>query len=98
MAEKWDERLVRGAKQTAEQVVREAQSALAQGQQAIDEWQVRRDAQRLLTDLGVAYFAEQRHGGDHADVERAMARLDDHAARYGSVGPLRSDGPTTPPP
>lgn len=83
---KWDEELVERAKTAAQQVVREAQSALAHGQQALDEWQVRRDASRLLADLGAAYYGEQRSGGEPGAVQVAMERLDDHVQRYGWVG------------
>ena len=95
---KWDEELVERAKTAAQQVVREAQSALAHGQQALDEWQVRRDASRLLADLGAAYYGEQRSGGEPAAVQAALERLDDHVQRYGWVGFPPSTMPAGEPP
>lgn len=95
---KWDEELVERAKTAAQQVVREAQSALAHGQQALDEWQVRRDTGRLLADLGAAYYSEQRSGGEPGGVQAAMERLDDHVQRYGWVGFPPSTMPSGEPP
>lgn len=95
---KWDEELVERAKTAAQQVVREAQSALAHGQQALDEWQVRRDASRLLSDLGAAYYGEQRSGGEPGAVQAALERLDDHVQRYGWVGFPPSTMPAGEPP
>jgi hypothetical protein len=95
---KWDEELVERAKTAAQQVVREAQSALAHGQQALDEWQVRRDASRLLADLGAAYYGEQRSGGEPGAVQAALERLDDHVQRYGWVGFPPSTMPAGEPP
>jgi hypothetical protein len=95
---KWDEELVERAKSAAQQVVKDAQSALAHGQQALDEWQVRRDTSRLLADLGAAYYSEQRGGGEPKAVLAAMERLDDHVQRYGWVGFPAGTTPTGEPP
>jgi hypothetical protein len=51
----------------------------------IEEWNTNRHASRLLLKLGVAVYAEQRLGGDHAAVERVLAALDGHAAEHGEV-------------
>jgi hypothetical protein len=87
--------LVDKAKIAAEKAKAAAQQGMQQGQAKLDAIQTKRRAEVLLRELGAAYFAEQRHGGPHDAVERALAALDAHAAEHGHVdtpGDPRADG------
>jgi hypothetical protein len=55
------------------------------GVEAIEEWNEHRRAQKLLLKLGVAVYAEQRLGNDHATVERIMKAIDGHVAECGEL-------------
>jgi hypothetical protein len=76
----------------AEQVAKQAQQGVAQGQSKINEMQAKRAADGLLHDLGAAVYAAQRQGGPHEPIETIMAALDAHAATHGRI-----DTATTPP-
>ena len=52
---------------------------------SIEEWNTHRHASKLLLKLGIAVYAEQRLGGDHAVIERILAALDGHAAEHREV-------------
>ncbi len=73
-------------KAQAEQVASKAQQGVSQGQAKLGELQVRRHADALLRDLGAAYYAELRTGGERAAVERALAAVDGHVAEHGPIG------------
>jgi hypothetical protein len=75
----------------AEQVAKQAQQGVAQGQSKISELQAKRAADSLLHDLGAAVYAAQRQGGPHEPIETIMAALDAHAATHGRI-----DTATTP--
>ncbi|MDX6230035.1 MAG: hypothetical protein QOI76_3425 [Frankiales bacterium] len=77
----------------AEQVAKQAQQGVAQGQSKIGEMQAKRAADALLHDLGAAVYAAQRQGGPHEPIETIMAALDAHAAAHGGI-----DTANTPPP
>jgi hypothetical protein len=68
------------AKVAAEKAATKAQQGVQQGQAKIEELQDKRKSDALLRDLGSAYYDEERHGGDHEAVVRAIAALDSHAA------------------
>lgn len=72
-------------KAQAEQAVAKAQQGVQQGQSKLDQAQARRQADALLHDLGVACYAEQRHGGSPAAVAELLAQLDAHAAESGAL-------------
>jgi hypothetical protein len=76
----------------AEQVAKQAQQGVAQGQSKIGEMQAKRAADSLLHDLGAAVYAAQRQGGPHEPIETIMAALDAHAATHGAI-----DTANTPP-
>jgi hypothetical protein len=69
----------------AEQVAKQAQQGVAQGQSKISEMQAKRAADALLHDLGAAVYAAQRLGGPHEPIETIMAALDAHAAAHGGI-------------
>jgi hypothetical protein len=60
-------------------------NGIESGVDAVEEWSEHRHAQKLLLKLGVAVYAEQRLGHDHATVERILAALDGHVAENGEV-------------
>ncbi len=73
------------AKVAAEKAAARAQQGVQQGQAKIEELQEKRKADALLRDLGAAYFAEERSGGDHEAVVRALAAVDAHVAENGGL-------------
>ncbi len=73
------------AKVAAAQAAQKAQQGMAQGQAKIDDLQTRRQADALLRDLGAAFYAEQRTGGNRAAVASALQALDAHAAAHGPI-------------
>ena len=72
-------------KEQAGQVATKAQEGTAQVQAKFDAAQAKRANDVLLHDLGAAYFAEQRQGGPHDAVDKALAALDAHASQVGAV-------------
>lgn len=72
-------------KAQAGQLATKAQEGTAQVQAKFETMQAKRGTDTLLRDLGAAYYAEQRQGGPHDAVEKALAALDDHAATAGPV-------------
>lgn len=80
-----DKTFVDKVRDSAQQAVQQAQDGMAQGQAKLDAYQLRRQADRLLRDLGAAYYAQVRRGGDSQAVTVALARVDDHAAAHGPI-------------
>jgi hypothetical protein len=76
----------------ADQLAKQAQQGVAQGQSKLGEMQAKRAADALLHDLGAAVYAAQRQGGPHEPIETIMAALDAHAATHGPI-----DTANTPP-
>jgi hypothetical protein len=68
------------AKVAAEKAAVKAQQGVQQGQAKIEELQEKRKFDALLRELGSAYLDEERHGGGHEAVVRALAAIDAHAA------------------
>ncbi|WP_439677678.1 hypothetical protein [Embleya sp. MST-111070] len=62
-----------------------AEDTMNTGKQKVEEVQVGRDASALLKKLGAAYWKEQRGGGSHEEVTRALAALDEHVAKHGDA-------------
>jgi hypothetical protein len=62
-----------------------AEQGMTTGKQKVEEVQVGRDAATLLKRLGTAYWNEQRHGGSHEEVTRALTALDGHVAKHGDA-------------
>jgi hypothetical protein len=69
----------------AEQVAKQAQAGVAQGQAKLGDMQAKKAADGLLHDLGAAVYAAQRQGGPHEPIETIMAALDAHAAAHGAI-------------
>jgi hypothetical protein len=62
-----------------------AEQGMSTGKQKVEEVQVGRDASALLKRLGTAYWNEQRAGGSHEEVTRALTALDEHVAKHGDA-------------
>ena len=74
------------AKQAAQQALDEAKKGIDTGQAKLDEFQAKRESERLLTALGSAHFAQQRHGGSAEAVDQALTAVDSHIETHGMVG------------
>jgi hypothetical protein len=74
------------AKQVAQQALDEAKKGVEQGQAKLDEATAKREAMRLLAELGGAYYAEQRSGGARTDVDAALLAVDQHVSVNGTLG------------
>jgi hypothetical protein len=90
------------AKQAAMQAKEQAQHMAQQGQAKVAQVQEGRESGELYRTLGEAYYNAQRHGGDQAAVEAALAALDAHAAAAAAApapaaGPAPTDAPAAPP-
>jgi hypothetical protein len=72
-------------KAQAGQLADKAHESAAQAQAKFGAMQAKRGADALLHDLGAAYYAEQRQGGTHDGVEKALAALDAHAEAHGPI-------------
>ena len=74
------------AKQVAQQALDEAKKGVEQGQAKLDEAGAKREAHKLLAALGAAFYAEQRAGGNRADVDAALLAVDHHVNENGTTG------------
>src|SRR5215207_9485873 len=74
------------AKQVAQQAIDEAKKGVEQGQHKLDEASAKREASKLLAALGAAFYAEQRTGGNRADVDAALNAVDEHVTVNGTGG------------
>jgi hypothetical protein len=61
----------------------QAQSALQQGRQKVDEVQQQRAGNDLLKKLGAAYYAERRGTGTPDATQQALSALEAHIAAHG---------------
>ncbi|WP_189784162.1 hypothetical protein [Streptomyces capitiformicae] len=61
----------------------QAQSALQQGRQKVDEVQQQRAGNDLLKKLGAAYYAERRGSGTPDATQQALSALEAHIAAHG---------------
>ncbi|MFF1476358.1 hypothetical protein ACFVYD_02030 [Streptomyces sp. NPDC058301] len=61
----------------------QAQSALNQGKQKVDEVQQQRLGNDLLKQLGAAYYAERRGSGTPEATQQALSALETHVAAHG---------------
>jgi hypothetical protein len=66
------------AKEAAQQAKASAEKLAQQGQAKVQEVQKHRSEAELYRALGEAYYAEQRRGGDHAQVTAGLEALDAH--------------------
>jgi hypothetical protein len=63
----------------------QAQNALNQGREKVEEVQAQRAGNDLLRKLGKAYYLEQRASGATADVQEALVALERHIAEHGDA-------------
>ncbi|MET9294742.1 hypothetical protein [Streptomyces sp. NPDC003077] len=61
----------------------QAQQALSQGKQKVDEVQQQRAGNDLLKKLGAAYYAERRGSGSAEATQNALSALEAHIATHG---------------
>ncbi|MGW3207531.1 hypothetical protein [Streptomyces sp. NPDC001135] len=61
----------------------QAQSALNQGKQKVDELQQQRAGNDLLKQLGAAYYAERRGSGSAESTQQALSALEAHISAHG---------------
>ncbi|MER6029298.1 hypothetical protein [Streptomyces sp. NPDC001851] len=61
----------------------QAQSALNQGKQKVDELQQQRAGNELLKQLGAAYYAERRGSGSAEATQQALSALEAHISAHG---------------
>lgn len=83
--DQWDQYVER-ANSILQSLMADAQDALASGRRSLDEFQAKRETEKLLARLGAAVYAEQRGGGSAEAVTAALAAVDAHVAVYGWVG------------
>lgn len=86
------------AKQVAQQALDEAKKGVETGQSKLDEAQAKRDAGKVLSALGAAFYAEQRSGGSRADVDAALQAVDAFVAENGTDAFPGQEAATPPPP
>ena len=81
-------------KAQAETAVAKGKQGVAQGQAKVGEMQTNKKVDALLHDLGAAYYAEQREGGAHDAVVKALAAVDEAKAGAASAeGRSEPDAP-----
>ncbi|MEU3352873.1 hypothetical protein [Streptomyces sp. NPDC037389] len=61
----------------------QAQQALAQGKEKVEEVQAQRGGGELLKKLGAAYYAEKRGSGTADATQEALNALEAHIATHG---------------
>lgn len=61
----------------------QAQQALAQGKEKVEEVQAQRAGGDLLKKLGAAYYAERRGSGTPQATQEALSALEAHIAAHG---------------
>ncbi|MFF4160682.1 hypothetical protein [Streptomyces sp. NPDC001678] len=61
----------------------QAQQALAQGKEKVEEVQAQRAGGDLLKKLGAAYYAEKRGSGTPDATQEALTALEAHIATHG---------------
>ncbi|WEO93439.1 hypothetical protein A6P39_005060 [Streptomyces sp. FXJ1.172] len=61
----------------------QAQQALAQGKEKVEEVQAQRAGGELLKKLGAAYYAERRGSGTPQTTQDALTALEAHIAAHG---------------
>jgi hypothetical protein len=79
----------------AEQLAKQAQQGMAQGQAKLSDMQAKKAADGLLHDLGAAVYAAQRQGASNEPIEGILAALDAHAATHGPIDTAAAPPPTT---
>jgi hypothetical protein len=85
------------AKAVAQQALDEAKKVVDTGQAKLDDVQAKREAGKVLTALGAAFYAEQRSGAPRSAVDEALAAVDQYVQVNGTAG-FPSDEEEPPPP
>ena len=86
------------AKAVAQQTLDEAKKGVETGQAKLDDVQAKREAGKVLTSLGAAFYAEQRLSGPRSDVDEALAAVDQFVEANGTAGFPSEDDAAAPPP
>jgi len=82
--QQWDDYVDR-ASDVLNGLIADAQRTLEDGRKNLDEYQARRQTERLLARLGAAVYAAERSGGPSEAVAAAMSAVDEHVAAHGSA-------------
>jgi hypothetical protein len=97
-------------KAQASELAKQGQGLAKQGQDKLDDYQAKKEADRMLRDLGAWYYATEtaRDDGDGpTEMARLVAALEAHEAEHGPLGAeddepsdaaAPSPPPSTPPP
>jgi hypothetical protein len=75
-----------------------ATAAVAQGQAKVGAIQQSRSEHELHRTLGEAVYRQQRHGGDQAAVDAALAALDEHFAQVAQAAAAQAAAAPAPAP
>ena len=95
-------------KAQASDLAKQGQELAKQGQGKLDEYQAKKEADRMLRDLGAWYYATETgrdEGTGPTEMARLVASLRAHEAEHGPLGEDEDDddtpdaaAPSTPPP
>jgi hypothetical protein len=92
-------------KAQASELAKQGQELAKQGQDKLDEHQAKKEADRMLRDLGAWYYATETardDGNGPTEMARLVAALDAHEAEHGPLGEDEDEGdddePAPPPP
>jgi len=95
-------------KAQASELAKQGQGLAKQGQDKLDDYQAKKEADRMLRDLGAWYYATEtaRDDGDGpTEMARLVAALEAHEAEHGPLGaeddedePSGAAPPPPPPP
>lgn len=86
------------AKAVAQQAIDEAKKGVETGQAKLDDVQAKREAGKLLSALGAAFYSEQRLSGPRSDVDETLAAVDQFVEANGTAGFPSDDDASDPPP
>lgn len=84
-----------------DKVKAQAEQAVKQGQEKLEDVQAKKKADGLLRDLGAWYYAretERDEGQGDEQIARLVAELQAHEAEHGPLGAEREDEVAPPPP
>lgn len=84
-----------------DKVKAQAEQAVKQGQEKIEDVQAKKKADGLLRDLGAWYYAretERDEGNADGEIARIVAALQAHELEHGPLGRAEEEPPPPPPP
>lgn len=76
-------------KAQASELAKQGQELARQGQDKLDDYQAKKEADRMLRDLGAWYYATETardDGNGPAEMARLVAALEAHEAEHGPLG------------